>query len=291
MKKNAYVFVAIAMCVLAAPAALCADAASDVIVTVGDEIITRADLNARTAMLPPQIRGRFETESGRKQFIEQVVLVSLLSQEARRLGIDKQDAVAKKIKEMTDNIIVQELTRQKISRDVTITDEEIEKYYKENKKDFVREEQVNVSMIMFATPGGITAEDRENKKAQAEKTLKRLKDGADFADVAREVSEDQRTGRRGGITGFFRTGRREKLYGKKFEKVAFELKTGEMSDVFKTERGYFIIRVDDHQPRTEQSLKKAKSRIVRKLQQVKQKEAYDNYVEGLKEKYPVKYSD
>jgi parvulin-like peptidyl-prolyl isomerase len=64
-----------------------------------------------------------------------------------------------------------------------------------------------------------------------------------------------------------------------------------MSDVFETKRGYYIIRIDDRQPRTEQSLSEAKSKIVRKLQQSKQKEAYESYVEGLKEKYPVKYND
>ena len=69
------------------------------------------------------------------------------------------------------------------------------------------------------------------------------------------------------------------------------MKTGEISDVFETERGYFIIRLDDRQPRTEQSLDKAKNKIARTLQQKKQKEAYDNYVESLKEKYPVKYSE
>ncbi len=93
-----------------------------------------------------------------------------------------------------------------------------------------------------------------------------------------------------GVTGFFARGRRAKLYGKKFEEVAFALKTGETSDVFETERGYFIIKVDDRQPRTEQSLDKAKSKIVRTLQQSKQKEAYESYLESLKDKYPVKYN-
>ena len=41
------------------------------------------------------------------------------------------------------------------------------------------------------------------KKKLADKTLKRLEKGADFAEIAKEVSEDQRTQRRGGVTGFF----------------------------------------------------------------------------------------
>ena len=229
-------------------------------------------------------------QAGRQQLLDQVVLISLLSQEARRLGIDKQDEVAKKIKEMTDNIIVQELTRQQVSSDISISDEEIAAYYQANKEEFVRAEQINTSVIMFAAPAGAAPEVKEKKESLARETLKRLKKGADFAEVAREVSEDQRTQRRGGTTGFFAEGRRERMYGKKFEDVAFALKQGEMSDVLETEFGYCIVRLDERQPRTEQSLAEAKSKIERKLQQTKQKEAYDSYVEGLKKKYPVKYN-
>ena len=273
-------FMVFAVCVTFAPANVCAE----VLVTIGSETITQADLDARIAVLPPQIRGRFETRAGRQQLLDQVVLISLLSQEARSLGIDKQPKVAKKIKEMTDNLIVQELTRQEISGEVAISDEDIAAYYQENKKDFVRVEQINASLIMFALKPDITEKEKKKKQKLARKTQGRLQKGADFAEVAREVSEDKRTQRRGGVSGFFAKGRRAKLYGKQFEDVAFDLKTGEMSDVFETTRGYFIVRIDDKQPRTEQSLDKAKPKIVRKLQQVKQKEAYDNYVERLERK-------
>jgi len=288
-KKTVYGFIILAALTVI-PGVVSAETAQAVLVTVGAETITQADLDARTAMLPPQIRSRFETQAGRQQLLDQVVLVSLLSQEARRLGIDKQEEVAKKIKEMTDNIIVQELTRQQVSADVSISEEEIAAYYQANKEEFVRAEQINTSVIMFAAAGAIGPEEKEKKQSLARETLKRLKKGADFVEVAREVSEDQRTQRRGGVTGSFAEGRRERMYGKKFEEVAFALKQGEMSDVFETEFGYFIVRLDDRQPRTEQGLPEAKSKIARKLQQTKQKEAYEKYVEGLKAKYPVKYN-
>jgi peptidyl-prolyl cis-trans isomerase C len=288
-KKMVYGFILLAALAVF-PGVVSAETAQKVMVTVGEETITQADLEARTAMLPPQIRSRFETPAGRQQLLDQVVLISLLSQEARRLKVDKQDEVAKKIKEMTDNIIVQELTRQQVSSDISISDEDIAAYYEANKEEFVRAEQINTSVIMFAAPAGAAPEVKEKKESLARETLARLKKGADFAEVARDVSEDQRTQRRGGTTGFFVKGRRERMYGKKFEDVAFALQQGEMSDVLETEFGYCIVRLDERQPRTEQSLAEAKSKIERKLLQTKQKEAYDSYVEGLKKKYPVKYN-
>jgi parvulin-like peptidyl-prolyl isomerase len=281
--------VALALCI-SLPGAICAEDSEKILVTVGEETISRADIDAKTVNLPPQIRSRFETPAGRKQLLEQVVLTSLLAQEARRLGIDKQDDIVKKIKEVTDNVIVQELNRQIVSREITLSDQEIEKYYNENKEDFVRPEQVNASVIMFKVVD-VDSNKKKEKKKLAKVTLDRLKKGADFADVAREVSEDRRTSRRGGVTGFFARDRRAGIYGKKFEEVVFGLETGEISDVFETEVGYFIARVDDRQPRTEKSLNDVKGRIERRLKQIKQREAYQKYVEGLKEKYPVKYSE
>jgi hypothetical protein len=97
MKKTACGLMIFAAC-LVFPGLVCADTSQEVLVTVGQETITRADLASKTATMPPQIRGRFETKAGRQQLLEQVVLISLLSQEARRLGIDKQEKVEKKNK-------------------------------------------------------------------------------------------------------------------------------------------------------------------------------------------------
>ena len=163
-KKTVYGFILLAVFAVF-PGVVSAETAQAVLVTVGEEAITQADLDARTAMLPPQIRSRFESQAGRQQLLDQVVLVSLLSQEARRLGIDKQDEVAKKIKEMTDNIIVQELTRQQVSSDISISDEDIASYYQANKEEFVRPEQINTSVIIFAAPAGADPEVKEKNRA------------------------------------------------------------------------------------------------------------------------------
>ena len=53
------------------PGLVCADTSQEVLVTVGQETITRADMASKTATMPPQIRGRFETKAGRQQLLEQ----------------------------------------------------------------------------------------------------------------------------------------------------------------------------------------------------------------------------
>lgn len=259
-----------------------------VLAKVGKEKITEADIFSKISMLPPQFRARYETPEGKKKLLDQTVKFSLLSQEARKLGIDKKEDVAKKIKEIADNIIIQELTKQEISDKITVTDEEIKTYYKENKEKYVKPEKVKANLILFEVKEDDVPDVKKKKEKQAEKTLKRLKKGEDFEALAKELSDDKRTKKRGGSTGFFSKGKRKNTYGEIFEEKVFSLKKGEMSDVFEDKKGFYIVKVADKKPQEEQTLEEVKKKIERRLKQEKQKESYENYIEGLKKKYPVK---
>ena len=262
-----------------------------ILATVGKEKITDEDIMAPINMMPPQFRSRYETPEGKKKLFERAVQMSLLSQEARRRGIDKREEVAKKIKEMADQIIIQELTKEVISDKISVSDDEIQKYYNENTSSFIEEEKIKVYLIQFEVKDNATAQQKAEKKHLAEKTLSRLKKGEDFEPVAKELSDDKRTKTRGGNTGFFTRGKRTDIYGEAFEAKAFSLKPGEISNVFEGKNGYYIIKVAERKEQKQQSLEEAKPRIERTLKQEKQKKAFDDYLESLKKRYPVEIKD
>ena len=78
-------------------------------------------------------------------------------------------------------------------------------------------------------------------KTRAEDIVQQLRDGADFAALAQEYSEDTVSGEKGGDLGYFTKGRMVP----EFEEVAFTLGAGEISDLVKTQFGYHIIKVED----------------------------------------------
>jgi len=278
------------LCCAVLPAVVAAEEqkADVVLATVGKEKITQADLDAKVTMLPPQFRDRYDTAEGKQKLLDQVIKFSMLSQEARALGIHKRADVAQRIKEITDNIIIQELTKQEVTDKVAASDAEIEQYFKENRQEFVKPEKVKVSLILFEVKSDATPEQKKEIEKRAKETLKRLKKGEDFAKLAGELSNDRRTNKRGGDTGFFARGRRANTYGEVFEQKAFGLKPGELSDVFEDKGGFFIVRVAEKKAAEEQSLEESKKKIERQLTQDKQKQQYDSFVESLKKKYPVK---
>src|SRR5699024_5471286 len=128
---------------------------------------------------------------------------------------------------------------------ISVTDEEINEYFEENKEKLGQEEQVKASHILV-----------EDEKT-AKDLKKQLDDGADFAELAKEHSTDPGSAENGGELGFFGKGKMVK----EFEDVAFATKVGEISEPVKSEKGYHIIKVEEKKEAKEATLEEKKEEI------------------------------
>ncbi len=115
--------------------------------------------------------------------------------------------------------------------------QDVQRYYEDNKQQYATPEQVRASHILLKTEG----KDDAAVKKQAEDLLAKVKGGADFAALATKFSQDEVSAAKGGDLDFFAKG----TMVKEFDDVAFKLKPGETSDLVKTQFGYHIIRVTE----------------------------------------------
>ncbi len=120
---------------------------------------------------------------------------------------------------------------------VPLTREEVERYHLEHIDKYSAPEQMRARHILVSPAGpGPTADSAA--RAKAEDLLRRVRAGEDFGELAKRYSEDPATVEKGGDLGLF--GRGAMLEG--FERAAFALKPGEVTDLVKTEVGYHIIK-------------------------------------------------
>lgn len=165
--------------------------------------------------------------------------------------------------------------QKKFEEDTKISETEMKKYYEDNKKSFYTD-TVTASHILLKTQDSegkeLSAEKKKEAKKKAEEALAKVKSGEDFAKVAKKYSQDS-SASKGGELGTFGRGKMVS----EFEKAAFNMKKGEISDIVETEYGYHIIKVTGRVDKQE-TYNDVKDKIKTTLAGQK----YTEYVEKLK---------
>ena len=147
----------------------------------------------------------------------------------------------------------------KLESGVQVTQSDLQSYYDQHRDQYRVPEQVKVSHILIKTPlpgpdGKVDEKGVAEAQHRAEDLLKQLKSGAKFENLAEKYSEDPGSAKQGGSLGW--VGRGQTV--PEFEKAAFSLPKGQMSDLVKSSYGFHIIRVDDKQDAHMKSLDEVK---------------------------------
>ncbi len=124
----------------------------------------------------------------------------------------------------------------------TFTDEELKRFYRSNLDQFEIKEQVKAAHILLRIPKDADSTTIQKRRDFAEKLLKQLQEGADFAQLAKLNSDDESTAANGGELGTFGRG----TMVREFEDAAFALRPGQLSPVVQTPFGFDIIKVEGY---------------------------------------------
>jgi peptidyl-prolyl cis-trans isomerase D len=170
----------------------------------------------------------------------------------------------------------------KIQGGVQVTHEELQAYYNQHRDQYRVPEQAKVSHILIKTPlagpdGKVDEKGVSEAQRRAQDLLKQLKGGAKFEDLAKKYSEDPGSAKEGGSLGWIGKGRTVP----EFEKAAFSLPKGQISDLVKSSYGFHIIRVDDRQDAHMKTLDEVKDQIEPVLKQQKTQEIAQKQAEDL----------
>jgi parvulin-like peptidyl-prolyl isomerase len=122
----------------------------------------------------------------------------------------------------------------------TVSDEELETYYRDNEYRLTLPEEVRVRHILLSWKPLGKPDDRAALHEQMQAILEKARAGEDFAELAKEYSDDS-TRINGGDVGFFRRGKMVPA----FEAAAFALQPGEISEIVETPFGLHIIRLEE----------------------------------------------
>jgi len=250
---------------------------------------------------------KIQIEDRQKNALRDLIDQSLLVQRGKDMGISVETEVIKRLdqiriqnnlssmedlekavssqginwEDFKDNIrkglLTQRVISQEVGSHITVSKEDVAKYYEEHKAEFVRPEQVALREIVVSTEGKKDSELPDLKK-KAETALKRVKDGEEFTEIAKRFS-DGSTAKQGGFLGVYKRGE----LSKELEDTVFKMKKNDLTEVLDTKQGYLVLQVLEHYDEGEQSLAKVEGEITDKLYSERMEPKLRDYLKTLRE--------
>lgn len=210
----------------------------------------------------------------KKMFSDETSFTSALSQ----MGFSEQSLKS----QIEKGLMVQKLVEKECAEKINISEKESKEFYDNHPEMFKQPEQVKASHILVKTEAGADQAAKEAAHKKIESIQKQLKEGKEFADLAKEYS-DCPSKEKGGDLGYFRRGEMVKP----FEDTAFSIAPGVVSDIVETTFGYHLIKVTDKKPEQVISYDSVKEKLTQYLKNEKMQHAVEEYVKKLKEKATI----
>lgn len=180
--------------------------------------------------------------------------------------------------DLTDDLRISGYLEKSLSKDLQISDEEMKKIFSQSPQKYAERESLRAKHILIKVQQDAPTQDESAAKKNIDDIYARVsKPDADFSAIAKEVSQCP-SAAQGGDLGYFSRG----TMVPEFEKAAFSLKPGEVSQPIRTEFGYHIIKLEDKKAGASPDFEKAKPLIQREITTKKKSELVEARLKELR---------
>lgn len=212
-----------------------------------------------------------------QQLLPQVIMVRCFTKLAEDRGYDRDPEFLRAL-HLSRAFILKNVTyNNAIVKPVEPTEEDIQRYYEEHQERFVVKPQVWYHHILL------------DSEAEAWSVRKRVMAGEDFEDLAKKLSRDQVSGKRGGrmpaMTPRFMAGQLGKL--PELGEAVMQMEAEEISEPIRTEKGWHIVRADASRKRMMRPLDDVRDDIVTKVSSGLKSKLYEVLLDSLNQAYQV----
>jgi len=187
-------------------------------------------------------------------------------------------------KQVITGLTIETLMKE-VTKELSVPEDRLQAYYDENQAQFKHDEEVKAAHILIKTDA--TAKDPKADEAKAlakiQGLLTQIRGGADFAELAKKNSEDPGSGAQGGDLGFFGKGRMVP----EFETTAFAMKDGDVSEPFKTQFGYHIIKRNEFRPARTETFEQVKEKIREDMLSQERNQAFQTWLDAQKKEAQI----
>ncbi|HJR76345.1 MAG TPA: peptidylprolyl isomerase [Nitrospiraceae bacterium] len=246
-----------------------------VVAMINGRAITQPEFDVRWNGLSPATRARYEKEGGKRRFLDELIMRELLIQEARKQGLDQSDEIREKTQRYKEQLILDEVLKDRIKARVDVSAEEMDAYLLKHADQLLANPKVHVSIMLLPN-------------IYAAKDLKRqVESGGNFAKFAARYSTDEKSRVKGGDLGPYRKG----LVEPDLDQIVQSLRPGVISEPVKTDRGYYLVKVSPLEPEILQADQATRERLRQELLAEKRRSRLDDMFSELKAGATIRLAD
>jgi peptidyl-prolyl cis-trans isomerase C len=246
-----------------------------VVALVNGRQITQTEFEARWGELAEATKARYEKEGGKRRFLDELITRELLMQEARKLGLDQNDAIRDRAQRYKEQLILDELLKDRIKTKIELSNEELHAFYEQHAQELLTPLKVRVSQMLL--PNISAAKDLE----------KQINQGGHFAQFAQRYSIDEKSKAKGGDLGPYR----KDLVVPEVDEVIHTLKPGFVSAPIKTDAGYYLVMISSLDTEIIQADVAVRERLRQELLNEKRRKRFDDVIVDIRAKATIRLKD
>ncbi len=246
-----------------------------VVALVNGRQITQTEFEARWGELAEATKARYEKEGGKRRFLDELITRELLMQEARKLGLDQNDAIRDRAQRYREQLILDELLKDRIKTKIELSNEQLDAFYEQHAQELLTPLKVRVSQMLL--PNISAAKDLE----------KQINQGGHFAQFAQRYSIDEKSKAKGGDLGPYR----KDLVVPEVDEVIQTLKPGFVSAPIKTDAGYYLVMVSSLDTEIIQADVAVRERLRQELLNEKRRKRFDDVIVDIRAKATIRLKD
>ncbi|WP_462321893.1 peptidylprolyl isomerase [Halochromatium sp.] len=262
-----------------------------IVAVVNDDVIVQSELDTQIDLLIPELQARDAAIPDpavlEEQVLDQLILERLQMQRAQTLGLEVDEATLNEaltniaarngmglmeLREALEanqisfeafrddtrrQIITSRLQQEEVVKEVRISEPEVDRFVETERDSLITRSEVRLSHILIALPEGASPAQVEEARSEAQSIARRLRQGEDFASLARAKSDGGRA-QEGGDLGWFPIGEVPSLAAQ----PAQSLGRGELTDPIRSPSGFHIIKVSDIKGDTPEPITQTKARHI-----------------------------
>jgi peptidyl-prolyl cis-trans isomerase C len=243
-----------------------------VLVRIGDQAITRGDVDRRLAELPEQYRANYSTPEGRKQLLDRMVEERTWMVAAEQAGVPARPQLQRQLEQQKRDLILRTYVNEVMAGNPAPSDAEALAYYEQHQSEYRSPAQVTLRHIQTRT------------EADGKKVLAAVKKGEDWDKLVTRSSTDSTTRTQGGQLGtvtrdglFASLGRQPAL-----AESAFALGEGRTGGPYRTDKGWSVIRVDAVREESVRPFEQVRPGIVRQMSATRQQTYYQAQLDSIR---------